>query len=304
MAALGVAGCPSDDDLPDSVRQRIGPDGGQISSADQILTIFIPPGALESEVEVVVSRSDTPPESLGQAYRVQPDIELEVPAEISYQDALPPNVAGVTVGAIHKDDFEAGRGSWTPLPRIAIDEQAGLVVATDDELSLFYGLLGDGGVAGTGSTGPEPSSGTTGGMETTTGDPTVDPSETGGETEGETEPAMLSHAADIQPIWDQNCVSACHEPGGQWAALDLSGDAYDDIIGMPSLVASANFIEPGFPQDSYLLHKLDGTYNLDENSGGCGCNGGGALMPLGAAQPLSPAIRNTIRAWIEQGAEP
>ncbi|NJK31463.1 MAG: hypothetical protein HC927_03035 [Deltaproteobacteria bacterium] len=52
--------------------------------------------------------------------------------------------------------------------------------------------------------------------------------------------AALSHAADIQPIWTAKCTAACHEPGGAvGATLDLSGDAYDNIVDVNSTQVSA-----------------------------------------------------------------
>ena len=110
----------------------------------------------------------------------------------------------------------------------------------------------------------------------------------------------LSHAADIQPIWDMYCVTACHEEGGEWPTNDLSMDAYDDIVGMPSGQNSLmNYITPGDPDASYLWHKMNGT-QID--------NGGSGLdMPKAMVGESDPAVvpqadLDTIECWILEGA--
>jgi hypothetical protein len=297
---VALAGGCRPDRLPQEVRQAIGPGGGQISSRDGALTIYLPPSAVESTIQVVISLSETPPEAYGPAYRVQPDVDLALAAEITFALELPMNPEEATVGAIRRDAFAAGDGRWTPLPRIELDLERGVVTAIDHELSMFYALLDEGGNVVTA---------TIGGSDTedpsTTGetDPT-DPTDPTVATTEDTEPGMLSHAVDMQPIWDEHCVANCHEPGGLWSALRLDEGAYDELVGRASLVASVPLVDPGSAQGSYLMHKLDGTYMLEANLGGCGCNGSGTLMPQGAAAPLDISIRDRVRAWIEQGADP
>lgn len=110
------------------------------------------------------------------------------------------------------------------------------------------------------------------------------------ETTGE-----LSHAADIQPIWDASCVANCHEPGGLGAPLDLT-DAYDQIVNVTSMQVGMDLVAPGSADDSYLLAKLRGT-QLD-------VGGQGIQMPGGGAPPLDDATIEQISAWIEAGAPP
>jgi hypothetical protein len=106
-------------------------------------------------------------------------------------------------------------------------------------------------------------------------------SETGGE---------LSHAADIQPIWDDNCLSGCHVPGGLGMPLDLS-NAYATIVGVESMqAAGVSLVEPGSAADSYLLTKLRGEQTV------------GIQMPGGGAAPLDDATISMIEAWIDAGA--
>jgi hypothetical protein len=126
-------------------------------------------------------------------------------------------------------------------------------------------------------------------------DSTGEPGDTSGGT-----PSDLSHAADIQPIWDAHCVDACHEPDGEWGfLLDMSVDAYDDIVGvMAPQLASMNHIEPGDPDSSYIWHKINNTQ--------AGEGGSGLQMPKaptgGTATVLTQAEMDMIEAWITAGA--
>ncbi len=108
----------------------------------------------------------------------------------------------------------------------------------------------------------------------------------------------LSHAADIQPIWDVHCVTACHEPGGQWGTfLDMSDDAYDAIVDVASpQFTDMDHIEPGDPDRSYIWHKINGTQVM--------AGGSGVQMPSGGATVMTQAEKDTIEAWIMAGAPP
>ena len=78
--------------------------------------------------------------------------------------------------------------------------------------------------------------------------------------------------------------------------MNLSaGQAYANTVNVPSNeLPSMDRIEPGDPNQSYLVNKIQGT------QGDVG--GSGQRMPLGG-DPLSEADINTIRAWITAGAE-
>jgi hypothetical protein len=110
-------------------------------------------------------------------------------------------------------------------------------------------------------------------------------SETGGE---------LSHAADIQPIWDDNCVTGCHMPGGIGMPLDLT-DGYAAMVGVASTqVSTVSLVVPGASADSYLLAKLRGEQMQ--------LGGVGIQMPAGGAAPLDDATISMVEAWIDAGA--
>ncbi|WP_146157242.1 hypothetical protein [Enhygromyxa salina] len=126
----------------------------------------------------------------------------------------------------------------------------------------------------------------------TTGDGDGD---TTGDGDGD---AALSHAADIQPIWDANCAQGCHMPGGVYAALDLSGDATDNLIGATtSQAAGKTFVAAGDSANSYIVAKLRGTQMEFGGMGGS--------MPAGAnATPLPEETIALIEQWIDEGALP
>lgn len=294
VSVTSAFGCAPDDDAR-TVRARIGPSGGQISSHDGVLTILILPGALEREHEFVVTPSDTPPLIFGPAYRVRPDTDLSINAEVTYARRLPNDPTGVAVAAIRREDFSEGNGAWIKLATVELDVGDDLVTATDNEVSLFYGLLEGDDVSGTTST-------TTAAPTT---DPTVDETdsaESGSETSDDTVGTAVSHAADITPIWASTCQGAeCHSAGSNFP--DLETDAYAAIINVMPLSAAVPYVTPGDPQTSYLWHKIAATHTLDANLGGCGCGGSGFPMPSGGAS-ISAADRDTVRAWIEQGADP
>jgi hypothetical protein len=139
-ALVGLAACgePGPEHV---VRKTIGPRGGLVSSHDQVLTLVLLPGALTREVEIEVFPSDEPPPIFGPAYRVRPHVELLVDAEITYRRVLPSNPNAATVAAIRLDDYTGEMGHWVPLPRLAVSAEQRSVIAVDDELSLYYGLL-------------------------------------------------------------------------------------------------------------------------------------------------------------------
>lgn len=112
--------------------------------------------------------------------------------------------------------------------------------------------------------------------------------------DSETGGGALSHAADIQPIWDDNCVDNCHAPGGVGMPLDLT-DGHAATVDMPSMQASGvPLVEPGSAANSYLLAKLRGE---QAQLGGVGIQ-----MPAGGAAPLDDETISMVEAWIDAGA--
>lgn len=93
-------------------------------------------------------------------------------------------------------------------------------------------------------------------------------------------------------IIDPLCTT-CHV--GATAPLGLrldSANAYNLLVGVPSVQVPALLrVDPGNPNDSYLIQKLEGTAAV------------GGQMPLGGA-PLPAADIAVVRQWIQDGAQP
>ncbi|MCH9687247.1 MAG: VCBS repeat-containing protein [Deltaproteobacteria bacterium] len=158
VCALG-SGCsgaldePQDDSL---VGVQLGPEGGLLASQDGVLSIIIPPGALSEVVVITVGLTTESPASLGTAYRVQPSIDLAVPAIVAYRytgvelDDRDPTTLALA--------FDGG-GAWEPLTSLGVDPVTQQVAAQDSRLSFAYGLIesGNGGTdtedSATGTTG-------------------------------------------------------------------------------------------------------------------------------------------------------
>ncbi|MDT8414815.1 MAG: c-type cytochrome domain-containing protein [Flavobacteriaceae bacterium] len=90
-------------------------------------------------------------------------------------------------------------------------------------------------------------------------------------------PDGVSYAADVQPIWNQSCVS-CHE-----------GDTPPDLRAANSFNVLLNdgWVIPGDPDASILFKSLTG-------------DGGVSLMPPG--NPMTSQRINIVRQWILEGA--
>ncbi|WAS89901.1 hypothetical protein [Nannocystis punicea] len=109
--------------------------------------------------------------------------------------------------------------------------------------------------------------------------------------------AGLSHAVDIQPIWDANCVTSCHTPGGTSAAwFVISEDALGALVDQPALeLPSMMLVAPGDPEGSYLWHKINNSH-ID-------VGGNGTAMPPPPGS-LSVGDIDTIGQWILAGCPP
>ncbi len=101
----------------------------------------------------------------------------------------------------------------------------------------------------------------------------------------------VNYVAEIQPIFTDRCIG-CHIGGGSLQLRLDSASSYANIVNVPSRqVPSLNRIEPGDPDNSYLVQKVEGTAAE------------GGRMPLGFA-PLTAAQIALIRRWVSEGANP
>ena len=111
--------------------------------------------------------------------------------------------------------------------------------------------------------------------------------------EGGLEPTLSSIQTNIL---NTNCaLSGCHNGTGSSlpGSMDLrQGVAFSSIVGADSEQRPAlNRVEPGDPDASYLVRKIQGGPDIT-----------GARMPFGRAN-LTQAEIDVIREWISSGAQ-
>ena len=102
---------------------------------------------------------------------------------------------------------------------------------------------------------------------------------------------------DVQPIFTGNCaLSGCHAGSSPQEGMSLAaGQAFSNVVNVAAReLPSMNRVTPNQPDDSYLVHKIQGTH-LD-------VGGSGSRMPLDRS-PLSQSDIDLIRDWIQAGAQ-
>jgi mono/diheme cytochrome c family protein len=92
-------------------------------------------------------------------------------------------------------------------------------------------------------------------------------------------PQEVSFSADILPLFESAC-SVCHGSFGGW-----DSSSYQSVM---TTGDNAPVVEPGSPENSLLLHKMEGTQDI------------GDIMPPGGLLPADQVA--LIRQWIEAGA--
>lgn len=116
----------------------------------------------------------------------------------------------------------------------------------------------------------------------------------------------VSFSKDVMPVFSTSCAfSSCHGSlSGDANGVYLGSDAakvHAEIVGIRSgELPTMSFVEPGDPEKSYLLRKMDGSHCvLDPECTGSSC---GDAMPKG--EDLLPVeVRDVVRRWIAQGAK-
>ena len=96
-------------------------------------------------------------------------------------------------------------------------------------------------------------------------------------------------------IFDTSCaLSGCHAGSNALLGLDLTpGQSYASLVNVRSReVPDLFLVNPGQPDSSYLIHKLEGGNRM---------SAGTLRMPIGR-DPLSGEQIETVRAWIAAGA--
>jgi hypothetical protein len=136
---------------------------------------------------------------------------------------------------------------------------------------------------------------------------TTTASTTAGDTSdsgSDTAPADVDYATDIQPIWNENCLTGCHETGGIYAALMLGeGTSYNALLEQkPVYSGDAHIVVPDSADSSLLIRGLRGTDSilrqmplvLDTDDMG--------VMVGVEGPPLPEAQIALVEAWIDGGA--
>lgn len=93
-------------------------------------------------------------------------------------------------------------------------------------------------------------------------------------------------------VFDTSCT-ICHSGAAAPLGLQLdAGNSYTNLVGVPSQQAGSLLrVDPGDPDNSYLIRKLEGTASQ------------GQLMPLGGP-PIPQTTIDFVRQWISDGALP
>jgi len=103
----------------------------------------------------------------------------------------------------------------------------------------------------------------------------------------------------VQPIFTGNCTfSGCHIGSSPAEGMSLgAGQTFGSVVNVVAReLPSMNRVTPNQPDNSYLVHKIQGTHlNVD-------VGGSGSRMPLNRS-PLSQSDIDLIRAWIQAGAQ-
>ncbi len=106
---------------------------------------------------------------------------------------------------------------------------------------------------------------------------------------------FASFSGSVQPIFTQRCAfSGCHAGASPGGDMNLEqGQAYGNIVDVISSVPSLKRVLPGFPDSSFLVHKIQGTQ--------ASVGGSGLRMPITNCC-LSQDQIDLIRSWITTGA--
>lgn len=112
----------------------------------------------------------------------------------------------------------------------------------------------------------------------------------------------IVYGNQLDNIWTPNCVANCHEPAGQWPNLDLRAPASAALINQPSTQTGLMNLVDGvthLPSQSYLWHKLRGTYSCPGL-----VDGAGFRMPAPEACQFTDTLIDAVEKWICCGACP
>jgi hypothetical protein len=107
-------------------------------------------------------------------------------------------------------------------------------------------------------------------------------------------PQQVSFAAQVVPLLASCTSNQCHDATNPAQSLELTaGRAYAELVGPASTQCSSlQLVNPGQPNDSYLVAKLAGTGPCFQ----------GTRMPKPPETVFTQAQLQTVRDWIANGA--
>ena len=111
----------------------------------------------------------------------------------------------------------------------------------------------------------------------------------------------VSFATNIQPIFNRSCaLTSCHTGAVPAQGQDLTaGIAYSQLVNVPSTEQpKLKRVNPGHPELSYLVRKIQGGPNISGVMMPNGC----PAAPLAMAQCLTPDDMMAIVQWITECA--
>jgi hypothetical protein len=142
-------------------------------------------------------------------------------------------------------------------------------------------------------------------------DATADDDDSGGDDDDSFEPCDLewivatdetvSLSGDLEPLFFSHC-STCHTTANLGNLLLLPGQAWGNLVDVPNLLGydgGMARVEPGDPQDSYLIRKIA---RCDMNDPDWGYWQGPMPPPLPKQPMLDGDQAGLIWSWVEQGA--
>lgn len=271
VSTVGVIAC-SNKPTTGSACESIDRSGGIVSSADGALSLSFRPDSVSEATEVCIADAARPPNGppnvYGQAYRVTPDIPVGVNISVTYRAPLPDDTSRVAVGVIRREDFDAGEGKWLALPITRLEPSNELIAGTDTRISMFYGLLSDG---GSGPATPGSTTGTATGTSTNTNTntdsdsdtPTTDATDTGGSDESTTGGSESdSNSETNDPTSDSNGSTETSDSDSNSDSESETGDPIDcdNLPVGPFEVTQIGTVTPGSSED--LAMTGNGTFVL------------------------------------------
>jgi len=135
LGALTLAGCDAESDVT-----TVGPRGGTVESADGVVTLTVPAGALASEQPLVLLETDAPAGMMATAYALEPaGLVFAIPATVTFElDAA----AEPQLQAADLEPLVARGEVWVPLADRRADAAANTLSASvryASELGLSRG---------------------------------------------------------------------------------------------------------------------------------------------------------------------